>query len=373
MACIAAIVAVSYVTVDYVRDGELSGNPGETADRVPARVRFPEEDYRQSHFPRKGSGPHIGVNYTHYAFPDCSSTGTGIVANYHRSGVPAQVHRQLFDMRRNGLTALRMIIWHMTDVSGQPWGVISSAGGELREPNRTNFIRYLREVRKFGFARLTVALGPNWTNAPFPGAPEGRYDPAKFSENWRFLRSIRFVLKRYGPADTRIDLLNEGAPSDYIPDWAIEERRRYLSAMYSRYVKAFGNRDVTVSVIAPRVPRDKANRLQNLIHIIRSTGHPQPRWYEVHIGYGPRGARYGLRNSHSVLRRNHRRQPLVVGETAYDSQAVASAIKDFTDDSARPVEEVSPWYLRNSKGCKVSPPYSAGAYGSELVTQADHR
>jgi hypothetical protein len=245
--------------------------------------------------------------------------------------------------------------------------VVSSAGGKLHEPARSNLINYVKEVKRFGFSRLTVAMGPQWTNAPFPKELyEGRYDPAKFGENWRFLRSVRSVAKRYGPRDTRIDLLNEGAPSDYLAPDLLRQRKRYVGGFYKRYVKAFGNRDVTVSTIAPREPKDKADRLQNLINIIRSTGEPPPRWFDIHIGYDAPKASYGLQNSDAVLSRNGLRQPLVVGETAYGSSGVAGAIRQFSEQSRRPVNEVSPWHLFSERGCNVPPPYRPEPYRSKL-------
>ena len=228
-------------------------------------------------------------------------------------------------MRSNGITAIRTIIWNITDASQQTSGTISSAGGELREPYRTNLVRYFTEIKKFGFRRLTIAFSPQGTNNPILPT----YDPAKFDENWHFIKAVRSLLKRYGPADTRIDLLNEGAPSSYMPTALRQQLESYVGEMYDRYDAAFGSRDVTVSLVAPRKPADMGARLQNLIDILRANGLPQPRWYDVHIGYTAAKAAHGIRDSDRVLTRNHRRQPLVIGETAYDDPTVAGAIKRF--------------------------------------------
>jgi hypothetical protein len=155
-------------------------------------------------------------------------------------------------MRAAGIQSLRLLLWHMSDVSGQDWGVIPSAGGRLVQPYRSNLINYLSDVRAADFKALTLDFGPEWSNDPV-GFPQDVYDPAKFDENWSFIRDVRPLVKRFGPAITRIDLLSEGAPSSYLPA-SLQRIKDYISEMYRRYVDAFGKSDVTVSAIAPPEP-----------------------------------------------------------------------------------------------------------------------
>jgi hypothetical protein len=345
---------------EATRDVALQPNDGGTSFRPP---KFPASDYRQSNFPKLGGYPLVGVNYTHYAFPQCNFDGTGILAYYENPGVAQRVHAQLMQMRKSGVATIRTVIWHMTDPTGLYWGPISSAGGTLHEPNRTNLIQYLTELRRFGFLRLTVSFVPQQTNNPLLRI----YRPSKFRENWRFIKTVRSLVKRYGPRHTRIDLLSEGAPSSLPSDWSPVpwQTSRYLRAIYRLYVTRFGNRDVTVSSIASE-PTDVANRLQTLVQILKSTGEPLPRWYDVHVPYNSAGASYALQQIDSVLNRDRQDQPLVIGETAYDNLGIAQTVRDFLRTSSRRIEEVSPWYLRTLKGCQVAPPYKPGAYGREL-------
>jgi hypothetical protein len=338
------------------------GPPG-GGDRA-AIPRFPASDYRQSRFPKLGGEPLIGVNYTHYAFRHCDFAGTGILAYYQEPGVAEKVHAQLFRMRKSGVAAIRTVIWHMTDAAGQYWGPIPSAGGRLREPYRTNLIRYLTEIRKFGFARFTVSFVPQQTNNPLLPI----FKRAKFWENWRFIETVRALVKRYGPAKTRIDLLSEGAPTAVPTDWSPVPRQTsaYLRKLYRLYVSHFGSRDVTVSAIASE-PVGVADRLRNLVQILKSTNEPLPRWYDVHIPYFATGAASALQKIDSALDAEGQGQALVIGETAYDNPGVATSIKSFLQSSSRPIDEISPWYLRRLKGCQVPPPYRPGAYGSELA------
>src|SRR5205085_5220865 len=109
------------------------------------------------------------------------------------------------------------------------------------------------------------------------GYPQNTYDPSLFEENWQLIRFVRGIVKQYGPLDTRFDLFNEGAPSDYLATKTQVEE--YLAHMYSNYVDAFGNNDVTVSSI---VGANDQSRIANLIDTLRSTGRPLPTWFEVH-------------------------------------------------------------------------------------------
>jgi hypothetical protein len=317
---------------------------------------FPASDYEG--LPSIGSrNLLIGTNYTHFAFPDCSWDRTGILGYYDEGDARNEVHRQLGVMRRDGIQSLRTIVWHLTDASHELWGPVPSAGGRLAQPYRGILIDYLSEVRRYGFARLTLSFAPMWTNDP--SMPN--YDPAKFSENWHFIEDVRSLAKRYGPADVRFDLLNEGAPSDYLPPRIVHQITSYLRRMYSRYVRAFGKSDVTVSAIPANGVRDRGNRLQNLIAIFASTGLGQPRWFELHVDTGPRQALYALRNSISVLRRNRLEQPIVIGEAPYDDPGISSVFRPFMRVPG-PIREILEWTKKPHTRCNVSPPYRADAY-----------
>jgi hypothetical protein len=364
VAAFIALLSVAAMTV-YV---SLPDGPGDDSPLANAH-------YDKERFPRIRS-PLVGVNYTHYDFPGCQFPGrppglsdTGILTNYHEPGVRNKVHRQLYEMRKNGVSSIRTVIWHMTDPGQQRWGPVPSAGGTLVEPYRSNLVNYVREVRRFGFARLTIPFGPRASNDPRnPRAPgQVSYDPAKFEENWRFIQDVRSLVKRHGPRWTRFDILAEGAVSSHAPRSRFTRVRNYVREMYTRYVRQFGKGDVTVSVIPARYSTDRGNRLQNLISVLESTGMGQPRWYDLHIGYTAVEADHSLRNSDAVLRRNRLSQPIVVGETAYNDRRIARVIRKFRGDGGRRVQEVISWYVRWTKKCNVSPPYRVTAFKRELL------
>jgi hypothetical protein len=366
-ACLAAYVAVIVLVVNSrpsKQENQSSPQalaPSKTKPSAPPD--FPASDYTQSQFPRLRRDPLIGANYTHYDFPNCTFERTSILGFYHEPRVARIVHKQLFQMRKAGIATIRTLIWHATHPPPD-WLSVSSAAGKLHEPYRTNFIRFLREVRRFGFLRLTISFAPLKTNNPLLVS----YRPAKFRENWRFVRTVRALVRRYGPASSRFDLFSEGAPNErptvYEP--RPKQTARYLRNLYRLYVKRFGNRDVSVSVIPGQNPVGETNRLEYLIKTLMSSGQPMPRWYDVHIGLPPSRVPYMIRRTESILSQYGQRQPLVIGDTGYDNRPIARLFKRYLQRSSRRIDEITPWYKRTPKGCQVPPPYKPGAYAEVL-------
>jgi hypothetical protein len=325
--------------------------------------KFSADDYRQNRFPKLTGRPLIGVNYTHYAFPNCTFLRRNyVIAGYQNPGGATKVHEQLRQMRRSGIGSLRTVVWY--DAAGQAWGPIPAPGGALLEPFRTNLVRYVTEIRRFGFARLTIAFEPKGSDNPLPRM----YQPSLFAENWRIIQAVRAIVKRYGPSRTRFDLFSEGAPNQtptsyepYPPQTA-----HYIAQLYRAYVRRFGNGDVTISAIGSMDPVRRTNRVQNLIHILKSTGEPLPKWYDVHLGSDATGATYALSEAEKELRAERQYQPLVVGDAGYDNSSLARLLARYVKTSSRPLQEVTPWYTYTRYGCPVQPPYSPGAYGQEL-------
>jgi len=257
------------------------------------------------------------------------------------------VRQQLAAMRAAGIETLRLFLWHMHDASNQAWGVVSSAGG-LGPTERANLIAFADDVRRAGFKQLTVVFGPMWTNDPI-GFGVNRWDPSLFDENWNFIRQIHPLVKEHGPPSTHFDLLNEGAPSDYL-DTKLQ-LENYLARMYVNYVDAFDNQDVTVSSI---VGWNDQSRLSNLIDTLRSTERPLPTWFEIHAG-GPTLLQ-DLQATDATLTAKGLSQPLVIGETSYNDPAGGEAMKTFIASSARPLAEVMEWPLRLDSTCNAISP-----------------
>ena len=283
---------------------------------------------------------------------------------YYSPGVREIVRQQLAAMRAAGMRAMRLIFYH----ASQPLdNLVPSTGGRLAEPFRTNLVRYLQDLRAAGFASVTVAFNPWVANDPI-GYTNVPYDPSLFEENWQFIRDVRPLVKQYGPATTRLDLLAEGAPDYWQP-----QLRDYVMELWKRYVDEFGNTDATISAITnPGTPGGSGSRLQNFIPALRETGRALPTWFDVHPSWSA-AALTDLRGVDEYLRSEGLTQPLIVAELAYNNPENAAAVAAFTHESARPVLEVMEWplYYKAERGeilsrCPTAP-YRIAAYVRALT------
>jgi hypothetical protein len=302
----------------------------------------------------------LGADSTEYTGgtpPNCY--GASILYDYGQPGVRALVWNQLAAMRAAGLESLRVFFVYDHDLSENPY-FVPAATGRLVEPFRSNLINYLSDIRRAGFLRVTLAFEPR--PSVDPAERFGPYNPATFDESWSLIRDTRPLLKQYGPTDTRVDLSNEGAPSDYLT----QQVSNYVTRMYSNYVNAFGSDDVTVS--AGFWPG-----MQHLIDALRASGKPLPRWFDIHPRWHYDTALADLRATDAQLSANGLAQPLVIGEEKYNDPEVARAIADFQRTSSRSVEEVMEWPLEigggdpgNAQQRCIDPPYRIDAYASGL-------
>lgn len=318
-----------------------------------------------------GSAPMLGADLV---WATCGPGNTPyIVPDYGRPGVRGNVVLALHAMRAAGLESFVLFLWPTHDATWE----IPSAQGRLIEPYRTNLINLLLDIRSVGFEHLTVTFQPlrsndmkGWT---------GVYNPARFEENWSFIRDVRPLVKEYGPASTHIDLLGEGAPSNseraYRPVWWND-----LTRMYRNYVEAFGNHDVTISTMAKGTENygstvDDVERMQNLIDLLRASGKPLPTFFALSVSYGS-SVIDDLRAIDQVLSRNGLSQPLVISEAGYNNPDAAAAVAAFVRTSTRPLLELNEWPLYGPeilRGQRVvppprcaSPPFRVDAYASAL-------
>ena len=308
------------------------------------------------------TAPVLGANFIHIEDTPPWCHGVGVVYHYDLSGVRQYVRWQLAAMRAAGLRALRLVFYHSSD--GDEWNIMPSSGGRLAEPYRTNLIRYLGDVRAAGFESLTIAFNPWYSNDPI-GYTNTPYDPSKFEENWQLIRDVRPLVKEYGPATTRVDLINEGAP-----DWWTPVLRDYSAEMWKRYVDAFGGEDATISVIVKTEEGGTFARLPNLVDALRATGRALPTWFDIHPSFAASAALADLRGVDDYLTRQQLTQPLVIGEEVYDNAETAAAIATFMRTSSRPVLEVMEWPLsRTGTIFETCPtvPYRIAAYASALT------
>lgn len=327
-----------------------------------------------------GPAPLIGSLYSRWGLSGCATEHSSIVSTYADPGVRQRVRLHLAAMHAAGLSTLRLGLWHGDDPSLGA-ALIPSRSGVLGEPYRTNLIRFLTDIREAGFRSLTISFSPYATNDPI-GSPVNTYDSKLFEQNWSFIKDVRPLVKQYGPATTRLDLLMEGPPPTYLPTYA--QLMSYMTEIYRRYADAFGTSDAEISTIAPPEPGadidtqpEFGHRIENLIDALRASGRPLPPVFPVHIAtwWKPSAmhALYALREADVALTANGLSQPLIVGETVYEDRGYANAIQEFRRTSSRPILEVQEWPLERVSACtgfSVGPPYSADVYIEALTGAA---
>jgi hypothetical protein len=229
------------------------------------------------------AGPLLGVDVIEYTGgdpPNCY--GASVLYEYGQPRVRALVRDQLAAMRAGGAESIRLFLTYDDTTSENPY-FVPARSGHLEEPFRTNLVNYLADARAAGFLRLTLAFDPRGSVQPAQVYPGNNYDPSTFAESWSLIRDVRPLLKRYGPPDTRIDLLNEGAPGEYLT----QQVSSWISRMYANYVDAFGADDATVSA-------GFWTGMSGLVRALRASGKPMPRWFDVH----PRFILAGSRRRH---------------------------------------------------------------------------
>lgn len=322
--------------------------------------------------PASAAKPLLGANLQYSKTAHCWTVSP--VIRYDQAGVRSSMRVDLAAMRAAGLESFRIFLYH-THAPDPGSDEISSAGGLIGEPYRSNLVALMRDIRDAGFKQVTIAFNPTGPNQPYQNWPTNLYDPAMFAENWSFIREVHDLVKTNGPPSTHFDLLNEGAPNNWLKDQISD----YISGLYRDYVDAFGNEDVTISAIDSSAEwdgniSDDGVRMQFLIDALRASGRPLPAYFDVHPAWDKR-ALDDLSVDDAVLTRNGLSQPLVVGEEGYDNLEAAAAIAEFVHTSSRPVVELMVWpaIIQNSQAnptpvqprCPV-PPYQVDAYATAL-------
>ena len=140
------------------------------------------------------------------ARPDCF--GPSLLYDYGQQRVRYLVRTQLAAMVASRLESLRVFVVYDYDVLGKPVLRACAVGASRGAvPNESDQLPSRH-------SRCPSACDARIRSALFSGprSPLGPYDPATFEASWGLIRDTRPLLKQYGPAETRVDLLNEGAP-----------------------------------------------------------------------------------------------------------------------------------------------------------------
>ena len=153
----------------------------------------------------------LGANSIEYAGgtpPNCF--GPSVLYDYGNAAIRHTIQQQLAAMaasQRDGIDPRlpRLRQQHLREPLLRS-GAVRSTRGTIQN----DLTNYLSDIRAAGFRRVTLAFDPRYSADP--GHRFGPYDPATFDASWGLIRDARPLLKQSGPSDTRVDVLNEGAP-----------------------------------------------------------------------------------------------------------------------------------------------------------------
>jgi len=285
-----------------------------------------------------------------------------LIHEYNTGNIRDTAQSQLAQMHENGLTGIRLMLWHMHSISNDKWGPIPSNGG-LTEPYRTNLINYLTDVKEAGFYQLIIAFAPIWENDPMENYGSGPidYDPAMFQENWEFIQAVRALAIQYGPPCIKIDLKAEGAPYLYLPVEIQTQVTNYDLQLYSLYADTYGTNSVGISFIA--IAPDALDRL---IDIYSSSGKGMPNLFMVSLYSYPIAdsqQTYNLLNGiDDVMTAHGLSQSIFISETYYNNPLAAAGISMYLSNHSREISAVYEFPVMGDFSTYVAPPFAIDEY-----------
>jgi len=341
-----------------------------------------------------GTQPYIGTNFTHYGN---TLEGSSILQNYDQVEVCRKVQNDLATMRSQGAQTIRVLIWHYDAAESQDWGVIPHRlpSGEIGipEPYRTNFVRYLQDITRAGYARIIIGFAPMANNNPFQDWQNCQADffdegnPDYFDQNWEFIRVIRDIAVEYGPSDVRFDLLNEGVPNEWLDIPCSDGKstraqvRTYGTDMLNMFFSTYGAGDATISAItSARVLCTSPSEYNTDVlegsfqDLLDMHGTYSPGWFALHMYEADHAGcseeqkldviYQSLIAAEAFFGTDYAAVPFVIQETYHNNSVVASKIEQFIQGSGRGIEEILSWphTQGSSVHIDVAPPYLLEEY-----------
>lgn len=255
-------------------------------------------------------------------------------------------------MYSNGQRRLRVGVFHGNGISSGT--VIDSSSGRLPGQYVLNLKNLINLAKQQGFVEVVVALHTLGIYDPTSWAKTQNFDAqisGALEENWGVIQSIMPVIES---ANIRvlIDLGNEA----YIPYGVNGGRTIYLRTLWDRFIAAY---DVGLTVGFSVRPSEA----RNLRHAREVYGNNPPYVMDVHAydnAYGTvRSADKGLNEA------NYKYTSLVIGETYYNDQETAQALRNAVNNTSRAVHWVLQWPLTQHSACpqvNIAPPLNFDKY-----------
>ncbi len=334
--------------------------------------------------PSSAQAGHVSIGYTythtHVNCPDADSSGGGaagwrrgggqkvpsvnsadnIVLHYDQPTVRVQVDAALKAMR-NSADALRLMIW----VAGSDLG--SSSGPEAHlgllsnetvvPPNVLNNITAIvRKAASLGYSKIYMNFGNQGATSPkCPKSGEtGCFNGSHLAGDWNLRKQVIDAARLGSSAGTPVyfDLANESCPGGGSSPEMQADMQQFVSYMVTEYAKTYRDDHSFVSCHGPSLRRAK-NGLDSIVALYRSAG-IRPHMLDLHMYVSDE------QTAESVLQQGEAEAQsvgsrLAVMETAYDDQAVFTAVSTLRKRGALPLlETVSLWPKKLGSSCGQS-------------------
>ena len=334
--------------------------------------------------PSLAQAGHISIGYTythvHVNCPEADSGGGGtaggkrssrqkvpsvnsadnILLHYDQPAIRAQVDATLKTMRSSA-DVLRLLLW----ISGGDLSATSGPGVHLgllsNETNvppvvLNNITAVIKKAASLGYSKIYMNFGDQ--GAASPKCPKngqtGCFDSSHLAGDWNLRKQV-IDAARLGSSSgmpVYFDLANESCPGGGSSPEAQADMQQFVTYMVTAYAKTYRDDHFFVSCHGPSLRRAQ-NGLDSIVALYRSAG-IRPHTLDLHMYVADE------QTAESVLLQGEADaqsigSKLVVMETAYDDQAVFTAVSTLRKRGALPLlETVSIWPNELGSSCGFS-------------------
>jgi len=322
----------------------------------------------------------IGYTYSH-ARVDCADTHSGgkgaaerggpqkahsvdsvdnILLHYDEPAIHARVDSTLKTMR-NGADVLRLMLWvggsDLSATSG-PEVHLGLLSNETDVPPvvLNNITAVIREAASLGYSKIYMNFGEQGASSPKcpKSGQTGCFNSSHLAGGWNLRKQVIDAARRGSTSGTAVyfDLANESCPGGGSSSEMQADMQQFVTYMVTAYAKTYGDDHSFVSCHGPSLKR-ATRGLDSIVAIYRSAG-IRPHTLDLHIyDIDEQAAEDVLRQGEAEAQSIGSR--LVVMETAYDDQAVFTAVSTLRKRGALPLlETVSIWPKVLDSSCGFS-------------------
>ncbi|MGD0143915.1 MAG: hypothetical protein ABSC92_12210 [Rhizomicrobium sp.] len=288
------------------------------------------------------------------------NSADNILLHYDQPAIRAQVDATLKAMR-NGADVLRLLLWiggSDLSVASGPEVHLGLLSNETNVPPvvLNNITAVIRKAASLGYSKIYMNFGNQGASSPKcpKNGQTGCFDSSHLAGDWNLRKQVIDAARLGSSPGTPVyfDLANESCPGGGSSPEMQADMQQFVTYMVTAYAKTYGDDHSFVSCHGPSLRRAK-NGLDSIVALYRSAG-VRPHTLDLHM-YVP-----DEQIAESVLLEGEADaqsigSKLVVMETAFDDQAVFTAVSTLRKRGALPLlETVSIWPRELDSSCGLS-------------------